>query len=154
MNKFRSLYQEVFRVLTSYFNEEVYISIRAAVPGFHVIRVNDEYPAYYGGVPHVDSSYLHVPAFLDSKVSTEHYSFTLLLSEVAPDIGLEFWEGDISESGASKKNPDVFVQYQRDNMVLFSSNLVHRIAPFESKTDRVTLQGHLIRFDNRLLAYW
>lgn len=152
--KFSPLYQCVAKVLSDFLREQVYFSINTAIPGFHVIRNTVNHPSYYGGVPHVDSSYLHVPVLSNISHPTEQYSFTLLLSESGENIGLDYWTPETSEQQAGETVPHAFEQYARGYMSIFTSTLVHRISPFDNFQERITLQGHVIRFKNKLIAYW
>ena len=152
--RWESLYSEVFAVLARFLGETVLVSRRAAIPGFHVIRNSAAFPQYHGGVPHVDSSYLHVPAFNGKLLGDEQYSFTLLLSNDADRIGLEFWSPGTSECDAQSQSPVGFVAYHNGSLVIFDSRIVHRIAPFSGVQERVTLQGHIVRLEGRLIAFW
>lgn len=152
--RFESLYTEVFGVLARFFGEPVLVSVRAAIPGFHVIRNSVDFPRYEGGMPHVDSSYLHVPAFVGEALGHERYSFTLLLSGENDDVGLEHWVPSIAEADAVLQTPHAFVPYCSGSLVIFDSKLVHRIAPFSGVLERITLQGHIIRLHGRLVAFW
>lgn len=151
---FESLYEEVLASLGLFFNEKIFFSLRAAIPGFHVILLNEDNPKYHGGVAHIDTSYNNVPMFSEINDPIEHYSFTMLLSESADDIGLVYWMPGTSELEAEASNPTEFVPYRCGELTLFSSELVHRISPFSSQFERITLQGHLLRFNGKLLAYW
>ncbi|WP_148708561.1 hypothetical protein [Pseudomonas wadenswilerensis] len=152
--RFEALYSEVFGVLARFLGEVVLMSGRAAIPGFHIIRNSANFPRYEGGVPHVDSSYLHVPAFVGEQLGRDQYSFTLLLSRENDNVGLEYWAPGTTEADAILQAPLAFVPYCRGNLVIFDSRLVHRIAPFSSELERVTLQGHIIRLEGRLVAFW
>ncbi|SDG77032.1 hypothetical protein SAMN05428968_0810 [Janthinobacterium sp. YR213] len=152
--RFETLYADVFDVLARFLGERVLVSRRAAIPGFHVIRNSTDFPCYHGGVPHVDSSYLHVPSFASELLGSDQYSFTLLLSQDGENVGLEYWAPGTSEADAGGQAPQGFVSYRSGNLVIFDSRLVHRIAPFSSVPERVTLQGHIIRLEGRLVAFW
>ncbi|MGX9567835.1 hypothetical protein [Pseudomonas sp. CFBP 5748] len=152
--RFEALYADVFGVLARFLGEVVLVSGRAAIPGFHIIRNSADFPRYEGGVPHVDSSYLHVPAFVGEPLGHDQYSFTLLLSSENEQVGLEYWAPGTAEADAALQAPLAFVPYCSGNLVIFDSRLVHRIAPFSGELERVTLQGHIVRLEGRLVAFW
>lgn len=152
-NLFPELYEDVFEVLTRFLGETPAVSLRAAIPGFHVIRNDSAFPGYEGGIPHIDCSHLSVPLFATLPMQVERYSFTVLLSEADSEIGLEYWPEGTLQSDATKKQA-TFMQYECGELVLFGGDLVHRIAPFQRVRERVTLQGHLVRFNGFLVAYW
>lgn len=153
-DKFSAIYAAVFSSLGEFLGRRISVSAVAALPGFHVIRTTDRIPRYHGGVPHTDLSHLHVPALSLLGHAAEQYSFTLLLSEEAKDIGLEYWSPEINESTVNEREPLGRLLYRTGVLVVFSSSLVHRIAPFEGPRERITFQGHLIRRDDRFIAYW
>lgn len=150
---FPELYEEVFGVLTRFLGEKPALSLRAAIPGFHVIRNDSAFPRYEGGIPHIDCSHLSVPLFATLPMQIEQLSFTVLLSEADSEIGLEYWPEGTPQSEAAESQA-TFMQYEQGELVLFGGDLVHRIAPFERVRERVTLQGHLVRFNGLLVAYW
>lgn len=151
---FHPIYEDVLTNLTMFFNERIYLSHFLAIPGYHVIRNTPEFPKYYGGVAHTDIPHLNTPLLADLPIGVEQYSFTLLLSKNAANIGINFWNDDLSEEDARKVSPSTFIPYTFGEITIFSSNLVHRIAPFEQQYERITLQGHIIRYQKKLIAYW
>lgn len=153
-NRFEPLYRSVFSALSAYFGRCICVSAVAALPGFHVIRTSDRMPYYHGGVPHMDLSQLHVPALAKLGSSAEQYSFTLLLSDEAEDVGLEYWAPGITEAQARTCSRAGFLRYKMGQLAVFSSSLVHRISPFSGRLERISFQGHLIRCSDHFIAYW
>ncbi len=153
-NVFKPLYQDVLSVLSKFFNEKIYFSSFLSVPGFHVIRNNMELPVYYGGIPHTDIPHINTKYLNDAGVDAEQYSFTLLLSENRQNIGLSYWDRNISEADAKDVEPTNFINYRIGNIAIFCSDLVHQITKFDGVGERITMQGHLIRLKGKLIAYW
>ncbi len=131
-----------------------------ALPGFHIFTLNGEDS---GGELHKDQPYQTLFDYIGyNEPSRVNISFTLPLELPGGTSGLEYLPGEgmrsgLAQSHASREIPLSLHRYRVGELVVFSGGIDHRIAPnqdVKSFGRRISLQGHIVEFENRLIAYW
>jgi hypothetical protein len=134
--------------LEEHFSAPASMAASAAWPGFHIYQ---PHPVF--GLPvariHRDLQYRDV--FPALQISTgQMFSFTLPLS-TPEGSGLNLWRGTAAEQG---DRPD-FYPYASGRLVLHDGLDKHQaVLNCDGDIERITLQGHGLRQDGRILLYW
>jgi hypothetical protein len=114
----------------------------AAVPGFHIYMPDQAFALPVASV-HQDYQYRSV---FPEITPEQTISFTLAIS--APQgSGLNIW--------AEKDDPPLLHAYKAGEMIVHDGHCTHQaVLGFDGETERITLQGHGIQHDGRLVLYW
>jgi hypothetical protein len=139
---FAELYTEVGKALNSVFAEDIYLTTQLRVPGFHIFPSDKKFLKITGNW-HQDHP--HVTLGLED---VDSYAFTLAIK--------------LPKSGGGMDYIDEFHQaqhlaYNEKDLVIHNGQTIHRIAGMKEYTPneyRITLQGHIVRRDGLLEAFF
>ena len=139
---FAELYTEVGKALNSVFAEDIYLTTQLRVPGFHIFPSDKKFLKITGNW-HQDHP--HVTLGLED---VDSYAFTLAIK--------------LPKSGGGMDYIDEFHQrqhlaYNEKDLVIHNGQTIHRIAGMKEYTPneyRITLQGHIIRREGLLEAFF
>tara|TARA_R100000541_G_scaffold2821_4_gene9316 strand:- start:169 stop:828 length:660 start_codon:yes stop_codon:yes gene_type:complete len=139
---FAELYTQVGTELNSVFGEDIYLTSQLRVPGFHIFPSDKKFLKITGNW-HQDHP--HTTLGLDD---IDSYAFTLAIK--------------LPKSGGGMDYIDEFHQqqhlaYNEKDLVIHNGQTIHRIAGMKEYTPneyRITLQGHIIRRDGLLEAFF
>ena len=139
---FAELYTEVGKALNSVFAEDIYLTTQLRVPGFHIFPSDKKFLKITGNW-HQDHP--HVTLGLED---VDSYAFTFAIK--------------LPKSGGGMDYIDEFHQrqhlaYNEKDLVIHNGQTIHRIAGMKEYTPneyRITLQGHIIRRDGLLEAFF
>lgn len=141
ISNFTFLYISIQEYLEEYFGEPVHLYHKFAVPSFHIFESNPvflNFPSNW----HVD--YPHKTLGLGDK---DPYSFTYVVDIPSCGAGLQYKDG----------NKNKYLEYNVGDFIFHSGEFLHNIAPLKKYIPneyRITLQGHIIRYENHLIMYW
>lgn len=140
VKNFFDLYVAVQVYLTHHIGENVYLSHKFAYPSFHIFESDPaflDYPSNW----HKDFPYETLGLENDTA-----YSFTYVVEIPSSGAGLEYRDG--------KEN---YLEYKVGDIIVHRGNFLHNIARLKKYVPneyRITLQGHVIRHNGRLIMYW
>lgn len=138
---FYDLYVTVQVYVSHYLGERVYIKHNFALPGFHIFESNEcflNFPANW----HYD--FPHKTLGLGDQ---DAHSFTVVIEIPESGAGLEYKDGEEYK----------YLKYNVGDIILHKGDFLHNIAPlkeYKPNEYRITLQGHIIRHEDRLIMYW
>lgn len=137
---FPELYADILLYLTDHIGEEVHLNHDFAYPSFHIFESDPaflDYPSNW----HKDFPY----ETLGLKNDTA-YSFTVVIEIPSSGAGLEYRDGK-----------EKYLEYKVGDIIIHRGDFLHNIARLKEYVPneyRITLQGHVIRHDGRLIMYW
>lgn len=139
---FADLYSYVGDVLNGAFNEDVFLPKDLRVPGFHIFPSDKKF-LKIAGKWHQD--YPHITLGLDP---IDTFAFTLAI--------------ELPKSGGGMDFVDEFHQrqhlaYNKGDLVIHTGEEIHRIAGLKKYVEgeyRITMQGHIVRRDGLLEAFF
>ena len=140
-NNFKELYNNVLHVLQDKLNERIYLPKDLCYPGFHIFP-SDESLLTIAGNWHED--YPHETLEIGSKDAST-FTVPILLPESGGGIDCMI------------NDAPIYISYKENEMLWHDGTTLHRIASFkEYKPNeyRITLQGHLIRRNNKMEVFW
>jgi len=140
-NNFKELYNNVLHVLQDKLNERIYLPKDLCYPGFHIFP-SDESLLTIAGNWHED--YPHETLGLGNK-DTSTFTVPILLPKSGGGIDCMI------------NDAPIYISYKENEMLWHDGTTLHRIASFkEYKPNeyRITLQGHLIRRNNKMEVFW
>jgi len=140
-NNFKELYNNVLHVLQDKLNERIYLPKDLCYPGFHIFP-SDESLLTIAGNWHED--YPHETLEIGSKDAS---TFTVPILLPKSGGGIDCMINDAP----------IYISYKENEMLWHDGTTLHRIASFkEYKPNeyRITLQGHLIRRNNKMEVFW
>ena len=141
LENFGELYDVVIKYLSNSLKEDVALDNTLAYPAFHIIK-SHLYFLVNGGSWHQDRP--HVTMGLGEE---DPGSFTVAIKLPSCGAGMDY----LDEEGV-KHFP-----YEEGGIVVHSGFIPHRLAPIKKHVEgdyRITLQGHIIRKDGKLIIYW
>lgn len=160
------VHNAVLGSLESVLGPDVQMAPDLAVPGFHIFL---EHPAFTRPLAsvHLDLQYQqHCWDHLGVPDYDQPVSFTLAIALPAAGGGLLVWpRGTGKVRGLCspeletmlRDHAPTYVPYDVGSMVVHDGHLVHQIAPLARLAhgdERITLQGHAIRCNERWYVYW
>lgn len=159
VNVFGELIEKIRFALQTYLQEEVTLTDKLALPGFHIFFTAG-IKAASNAEPHFDMQHMRVN--WDNKWDSDKtISFTLPLQLPISGSGLEIWKeisfSDLSNNAAAKNCDVIREKYEIGTLYLQQGMIRHRIAETIVATDqdvRITLQGHGLRFNGVWILYW
>ena len=140
-NNFEELYSSVLHVLQDKLNERVYFPKDLCYPGFHIFASDKKLLSITGNW-HED--YPHETLGLGDK-DTSTFTVPILLPESGGGIDCMI------------DNMPIYVGYKENEMLWHDGTTLHRIAglkEYKPNEYRITLQGHLVRRNNRMEVFW
>lgn len=144
LGAFGDLHEQALQTLEHYFNEPINLSWDLRCPGFHIFP-SDPVFIEKGIAGNWHQDYPHETLELGSQ---DPWTFTIPI--------------EIPKSGAGIDYIDEFnwiqhIPYKKAMMILHDGKDTHRIAGLKEYIPneyRITMQGHLIRRNGRLEAFW
>tara|TARA_R110000744_G_scaffold3698_7_gene13823 strand:- start:3800 stop:4408 length:609 start_codon:yes stop_codon:yes gene_type:complete len=135
------MYEKVLGVLSGYFKEDVSLDDDLAYPGFHIF-VNHPILMTTSGNWHCD-----IPHETLGLGCEDAYTFTLAVEMPEGGGGIDVY---------NEKDDHEYVEHKVGYMMLHDGESVHRIASLKENggKPRITLQGHIIRKEGKLVAFW
>lgn len=139
---FSDLYDTVLECLSVQLGEEITLTQDLALPGFHIFPTDEKF-LNMAGKWHTD--YPHVTLGLGEQWAQ---AFTLAIELPSSGGGMDYLDvmGEVHH-----------MPYEEKDLVLHSGLTPHRISGITEYCPceyRITLQGHLIRRNNNLEAFW
>jgi len=140
-DNFVGLYKTILQTLQDELNEDVVLAEDLCYPGFHIFPSHEkfltiagnwhqDYPHMTLGLPDVDASTFTVPILIPKSGAGIDYTI---------DKG------------------HYYLPYKEKVMIWHDGKTLHRIAGFKEHVPnefRITMQGHLIRRNNRMEVFW
>jgi hypothetical protein len=165
MKEFGWLYQKLSAVLQTKLESEVYRSEKFALPGFHIFLAHPFFQHDDLAFKHFDLQYKLLkwrdPQLLDL---ANPLSFTMAVALPKHGGGMYKWDIPYSENvpkdeflakaGVLNRR---LLRYRIGVMILHKGHHLHQIAPFfnlQPDDERITLQGHIIRYAGKWIYYW
>jgi len=142
IDTFTDLYTHIGIILNSVFGEDIYLTSQLRVPGFHIFPSDKKF-LKIAGKWHQD--YPHITLGLED---VDSYAFTLAIK--------------LPKSGGGMDYIDEFHQrqhlaYNEKELIIHSGEIVHRISGMKKYIPdeyRITLQGHIVRREGLLEAFF
>ena len=134
-------YAHILLCLQNYLNEKIHIDHDYAIPSFHIFKSD---PAFLNFPSNWHTDYPHKILGLGDK---DAYSFTYVVKIPSSGAGLEYKDGEEIK----------YLKYSPFDFILHKGDFLHNIAPLKEYKEneyRITLQGHIIRHNDRLIMYW
>jgi len=138
---FPLLYTATQIYLTNFLNQPVHLNHKFAYPSFHIFESNEcflNFPANW----HYD-----FPNKTLGLGNENAFSFTVVIDIPESGAGLEYKDGEEYK----------YLKYNVGDIILHKGDFLHNIAPlkeYKPNEYRITLQGHIIRYEDRLIMYW
>ncbi|WP_427158674.1 hypothetical protein ACQFX9_22600 [Aliinostoc sp. HNIBRCY26] len=159
------LYTKLANILEEHLQAPITYPENLALPGFHIFLSHPVFTQPVGSI-HFDKSYMfHWEPTKDVDFS-HPISFTLTISLPKNGGGLNVWDVEFAEA-KQLNNSDLeklahqchktFYPYQVGSLVLHSGHAIHQIAPatnLQPGDERITLQGHGVRYQNCWQLHW
>lgn len=142
VEKFSGLYTYILDVLNDAFGENVYLSKDLRVPGFHIFP-SDKNNLGKAGKWHED--YPHLILGLDP---IDTFAFTMAIKLPKSGGGMDFIDPFHQQR---------HLAYNKGDLVIHTGEEIHRIAGMKKYVKgeyRITLQGHVVRKDGILEAFF
>jgi hypothetical protein len=138
---FEELYNSVLLVLQDKLNEKIYLPKDLCYPGFHIFP-SDKKLLSIAGNWHED--YPHETLEIGNQ-DTSTFTVAILLPESGGGIDCMI------------DNMPLYIGYKENEMLWHDGTTLHRIASYNQYKPneyRITLQGHLIRRNNKMEVFW
>ena len=142
IQQFALLYSYIGEALNSVFAEDIMLTNNLRVPGFHIFPSDKKF-LKISGKWHQDHP--HITLGLDD---IDSYAFTLAIKLPKSGGGMDF----IDEFHQRQH-----LAYNEKDLVIHNGQVVHRIAGMKEyipNEHRITLQGHIVRRDGLLEAFF
>jgi hypothetical protein len=142
LGEFSDLYEEVLHVLQEALEEPVELAHDIAIPGFHIFPSDPKFLTI-SGKWHQD--YPHHTLGLGEKDAS---AFTLAIQMPKSGGGMDYMD---------EFNQPQHLNYNERDLILHDGLMIHRIAGLKAYVPneyRITFQGHIIRRNNTLEAFW
>ena len=141
LTNFADEYVRIMLFLEHCLNEKINIHHDYAIPSFHIFKCD---PVFLNFPSNWHMDYPHKTLNLGDK---DAYSFTYVVKIPSSGAGLEYKDGKETK----------YLQYSPYDFILHCGDFLHNIAPLKEYKEneyRITLQGHIIRHNDRLIMYW
>ena len=142
VREFARLYTNVGEILDSLFDEDVFMTTQLRVPGFHIFP-SDKNNLDKAGKWHQD--YPHLIMGLDP---IDTFAFTLAIQLPKSGGGLDYLD---------EFHQPQHLAYKEKDLIVHNGDIIHRIAGMKKYVEgefRITLQGHIVRRDGLLEAFF
>lgn len=159
------LYDRLAEILTEYLQAPITYPENLALPGFHIFLSHPAFTHPVGSI-HFDKSYMFHWQPSPEVDFNNPISFTLTINLPEHGGGLNVWDVQYEEAKQldnleleklANQRHKTFHPYKVGNLVLHSGYAVHQIAPatnLQPKDERITLQGHGIKYQNCWQIHW
>lgn len=134
-------YGHIQLCLQDYVNEKIDMLHDYAIPSFHIFESD---PVFLNFPSNWHMDYPHKTLGLGDE---DYYSFTYVVKIPSSGAGLEYMDGDEQK----------YLEYNPFDLIFHCGDFLHNIAPlkkYKKNEYRITLQGHIIRHQDRLIMYW
>ena len=143
LETFPEMYQAVQDYLEGVIGEEVWLDPDVAHPSFHIFESN---PCYLkqSGTWHQDR-----PNVTLGLGEVDPLTFTVAIKLPKSGGGMDYTLTDGSD--------EIYYGYEEGSIVVHSGFVYHRISKLKEYVEgehRITLQGHIIRKNGKLIMYW
>jgi hypothetical protein len=141
LTNFADEYVRIMLFLEHCLNEKINIHHDYAIPSFHIFKCD---PVFLNFPSNWHMDYPHKTLNLGDK---DAYSFTYVVKIPSSGAGLEYKDGEEIK----------YLKYSPFDFILHKGDFLHNIAPLKEYKEneyRITLQGHIIRHNDRLIMYW
>lgn len=141
---FDDLYKEVQTILGLIVNEPVELGHEFALPSFHIFKSDPiflDYPQNW----HTD--YPRTILGIEEEESPKEWSFTVPIVLPESGGGLDY----------KKNNKIKHLEYEVGDIIVHKGDFLHSISnlkEYKENEYRITLQGHIMRRNGRLVMYW
>ena len=164
--RFADLYRQIEAALGRAFDAEVRCAPDRAPPGFPIYQHAPVYAQRAAHVPHFDRQYECVSWSDHPDIEfREAISITLPIRLPASGGGLRVWDLSLFDVQArpreaaralARSAPSRVHAYRPGELVCHHGHLLHQVAPWVSGPgdERITLQGHGLRYDGAWHLYW
>jgi len=135
------MYKELREMFSVILGEPVFFDHNIALPGFHVFPSDPQFLSMSGSW-HVD-----LPHNTLGLGDQDTQAFTIAIKLPTGGGGMDMKIG----------GKDEYVEYQEGKMYLHPGTNVHRISCYKEYVPdeyRITLQGHLVRDNGKLITFW
>ena len=142
IGEFESLYEELLNKLSIIFQEPVELAHDLAIPGFHIFLSHPKF-LKISGKWHQD--YPHITLGLDD---VDSYAFTVAIKLPISGGGVDY----IDEFHQPQR-----YEYTENKLMVHNGLTIHRIASlnqYKPEEYRITLQGHIVRRNGLLEAFF
>tara|TARA_R110000796_G_scaffold70288_6_gene160028 strand:+ start:1292 stop:1900 length:609 start_codon:yes stop_codon:yes gene_type:complete len=142
IQEFSELYKIVLEALKNLFNEEVYLTTKLRVLGFHIFPTSKKFLSI-AGKWHCD--YPHTTLGLEE---IDPHAFTLAIKLPKSGAGMDY----VNQFKQQKHLP-----YNEKDLVVHNGKTIHRISGIKNyipDEHRITLQGHVIRREGLLETFF
>lgn len=159
------LYKKLTNVLAEYLQAPITYPENLALPGFHIFLSHPAFTHPVGSI-HFDKSYMFHWQPSKEVDFNNLISFTLTINLPKYGGGLYVWDVSYEEAKRlsnleleklANQRDKTFHPYKVGSLVLHSGHAVHQIAPainVQPKDERITLQGHGVRYQNCWQIHW
>ena len=142
LGHFYGLYESVIHVLQEELEEPIELAHDLALPGFHIFPTSPKFLTIAGNW-HQD--YPHTTLGLGD---VDPLAFTIAIKLPKSGGGMDYID---------EFHQPQHLQYNEKDLILHDGQTIHRIAGIKEYVPdeyRITFQGHIIRRDNILEAFW
>ena len=142
LNNFSDLYDTILTYLSKELNEPVTLTEDLAYPGFHIFESDLKFEGIAGNW-HTDK-----PQEKLALIGTNNSTVTVVIKLPTLGGGIDWLDS---------KGSVQYLEYQEKQIVWHDGLSVHRIAGLKQIVQgehRITLQGHLIKRNNKIELYW
>jgi hypothetical protein len=166
LDRFGWLYERIAVRLADALGGPVTFPEWLSPPGFHIWLADVDGRAFVP-ITHVDLQFMRHDWWQEGTPRLDDpRSFTVPLALPEQGGGLNVWPLDMERSLHCERNEierwlsehsPTFHMYRRGALVLHNGLQFHQIAPIQNARpddERITLQGHALRCDDRWCAYW
>lgn len=142
LDNFSELYDIILKYLSKELNEPVTLTEDLAYPGFHIFESDPKFKGVAGNW-HID-----IPQKTLELTGTDNSTVTIVIKLPTLGGGIDWLD--------SKTNVH-YLEYKEKQIVWHDGLSIHRIAGLKEIVQgeyRITLQGHLIKRNNKIELYW
>lgn len=142
LDEFQDLYKKTIEFISAIVGEKVELDESLAHPSFHIAKADPRF-LVEGGKWHID-----IPHETLNLGTQDPLTFTIALMLPTGGAGIDY----IDQDGAQQ-----YLEYEEKGIIVHDGSIPHRISPLKAYIPneyRITMQGHLIRINGCLKAFW
>src|SRR5262245_20448322 len=163
---FQWLHKRVCDRLSDFLHAPVELHSRLALPGFHLFQAHPAFASDDSASAHWDLQFQKILWNGETPDCSQPLSFTLPVCLPTGGGGLHMWDISYWDAGAlaESKRDQIrrmferqYYPYSLGKLVLHSGLYLHQIAPMKDALageERITYQGHALRFGDMWRLYW
>ena len=141
ISNFSDVYVSIQEYLQESLGEPVYLNHNYSVPSFHIF---ESHPVFLDFPSNWHTDYPHLILDIGDK---DAHSFTYVVDIPSCGAGLEYKDGEETK----------YLEYNVGDFIFHKGDFLHNIAPlkeYKPNEYRITLQGHIVRDQDRLIMFW